>query len=84
MSLREALQSINPMAPDPTGGFLFCDMEEAATSYYGLCSFQGGWMIWRFDGSSMRYASGSKATTPYATAWTNRASLTYTLPDAME
>lgn len=57
------------------------DTSGATYQYFGFLSIEGAWIIQRFDLSTSnivlyRYSAGSTA---YATAWTNRASLSYEL-----
>lgn len=78
MALRDALDRSQP--GDPLWSFLICDLDSGTPSYYGYQTTAGGWVIKRLDegAGTMRYAFGSG---DYQTAWTNRASLTYTHPD---
>lgn len=59
------------------------DLEDAATSYFGLSDKDGKWLLKKFVDSAgtMRYAneSNNPTVTDYSTAWTNRATLNYNL-----
>lgn len=59
------------------------DLEDAATSYFGLSDKDGKWLLKKFVDSAgtMRYAneSNNPTVTDYSTAWTNRATLNYSL-----
>lgn len=72
---------VNFYTVSPFVGYVVCDMEEVKNgySYYGYVSVGGAWYIRRYDDTigSMRFAKG---TSNYGTAWTNRTSLSYTLP----
>ncbi len=57
------------------------DTSGATYKYYGFLSKEGAWLIMRFDLSTAntilyRYAAGKSC---YATAWTTRATQTYSL-----
>lgn len=82
MSVYDAIA--RAQSKDVFGAFLFCDMEEGATfSYFGYQTMTGAWLIKRLNTTNgeMRYCAGVDA---YDTAWTNRATQTYSLPAAME
>lgn len=55
------------------------DIESAATSYFGKTSPSAEWALIKLTGSVVGYATvlNNPSTTLYATAWTNRATLTY-------
>jgi len=59
------------------------DLEDAATSYFGLSDKDGKWLLKKFvdAAGTMRYAneSNNPTVTDYSTAWTNRATLNYNL-----
>ena len=62
------------------------DLDEASDTitYVGKVKDDGTWLVVKIDstsGLSMRYANNSnnQSTTSYSTAWTNRASLSYSL-----
>jgi hypothetical protein len=60
---------------DPTRGYMPSDKDEASTTkYYGFMNKEGYWYIMQDTTTTDRYIKG---TSGYATAWTNRASLTY-------
>lgn len=56
------------------------DLDAAgATKYYGFLSIGGSWMILKLTATEGRYCKGSS---DYATNWTGRTGLTYTLYSA--
>lgn len=75
MSLKsyiESAQSVNLLS-----GQLVCDIDESG-GYYGSTSPTGAWCIKKLTATTLLYAFGSG---DYETAWADRASLTYSLPD---
>ena len=79
MSLRDVLDKAQ--SSYPLDGFLLCDFDIMASPYYfGYRSTGTAWVIKKLDTGTgeLRYANGL---TDYSTNWTNRAALTYTLPD---
>ena len=62
--------------PDVLRGYKINDLEEGSTNYYGFERADGAWYILRSTTSAtvFRYAKGSSN---YSTAWTNRASQSY-------
>lgn len=82
MSFRQALDRVQPN--DPLLSFLITDLDEGGIpKYYGYCTASSAWMIRQYNetAGTMRYAFGVD---DYATAWANRASLTYNLPNVMD
>ena len=75
MSLRDALDRATQQ--DPLGAFLIADID-SALGYYGYATFNGAWVIKKFDGSAMRYAAGVG---DYSGNWAVRDTLSYTTPD---
>jgi hypothetical protein len=60
--------------------YSFCDKTEVdGVQHIGYATNTGAWKIKKYDGDSMRYASGDS---DYETNWTNRASLVYDYPYA--
>ncbi len=63
---------------NPIAGYQPSDKDEASTAkYYGFVDGNANWYIMKWDTSAdtFRYVFG---TTGYTTAWSNRASETYT------
>jgi hypothetical protein len=79
MSMHAALNKAQ--SKYPLEGFVLCDLLEVAggISYYGYQSMHGAWIIKSYNDTTgeLRYCADDAN---YATAWSGRASLTYTLP----
>lgn len=77
MAVKEVLDRVT--SSNPLEALLIADIDDAASpAFYGYMSLNGAWMIKKFTSGSMRYVFGVD---DYPAQWTNRASLTYTLPN---
>lgn len=61
----------------PLAASLIADIDDAG-GYYGYLTMNGAWVIKKVAATSVRYAFGAG---DYSANWTNRASLSYSLPD---
>ena len=77
MSIQDVLNRVRP--DNPLASLLVVDIDDASSpAYYGYVSLNGAWMIKRYTAGAMRYIFGAD---DYPDQWSNRASLTYTLPN---
>lgn len=71
------------LRPFTDDGSKIHNIDESTPDYYGFVDVAGNWYILKIDGNSYTYAGSNNnsayapTTASYATAWTNRASLTY-------
>lgn len=81
-----AISSLNPLPTTGGGSGVFSpyalnDFEDGTTLYLGKVKADGTWLLQRYVQStgSMRYAnlSNNAGVTTYASAWTNRLTLSY-------
>lgn len=63
---------------DPTSFYAISDIDDASTvQYFGFLAVDGRWYIQKYDTTAKTFRYTSSGTVAYATAWTDRASLTY-------
>lgn len=75
MSLKQYIEAAQPV--NLLAGQLVCDIDDVG-GYYGSTSATGAWCIRKLTDASFLYCFGVGN---YSTNWTNRAALTYGVPD---